>query len=43
MHAHPPIAPCRDPFHESLERLETDVQAKAPWSGSPWPEPRAGW
>ena len=28
MHAHPPSGPYRDCFHESLERLETDVQAQ---------------
>jgi phosphate transport system protein len=28
MCAHPPIGPYRDRFHDSLERLETDVQAQ---------------
>jgi phosphate transport system protein len=28
MHAHPPSGPYRDCFHDSLERLETDVQAQ---------------
>jgi phosphate transport system protein len=28
MHAHPAIGPYRDCFHDSLERLETDVQAQ---------------
>ena len=28
MHAHPPSGPHRDCFHDSLERLETDVQAQ---------------
>jgi phosphate transport system protein len=28
MHAHPPSGPSRDCFHDSLERLDTDVQAQ---------------
>jgi hypothetical protein len=44
MHADPPTEPYRDCFHDSLERLETDVQAQgARVRSAPSPEPRAGW